>query len=522
MAIWPSKYLSMRKGLMLCMSLTLVSIGVGANIAHAAPIPQAMQKGFAGLSSRAYGDAVCGPMLMSANLPWVVDTANQAGIIPVKPIFPRNSSCIITQSYVNLPSSTVISQEVLDHASASLDSAAPFETQTIQPLAAKNGENISVNRLKHTMATPFMGMDYEKGLAQLALFASEYGWDKAQTLSDVRVTLSANSTSTWNTRLATVASNATGTQVAERAMQSEDGSMWSFAYQGKVYLNGKLLTGSEPTGFILDTKNNHWAYVASSTVATDRGTYGPYVNALIGEPWLLADGSAMYVVQTSSASTTVQTMYRDGKPVAIADKIGSAVYQSKIADVVYTARTSAGWTVISGNVPSQTWVDVSLIRVDTINGGIAYVATSKDGKKNIIMNGVAHPIAWTPVDLEFNDGNHQPYAYDATGRFWTPTREWKYSMTPSLRAADSHGRILAFTTYLGEFVDMWADDTYIGRFRNIDPEKGPALSVKKEIDPYFPGYTMTYTNDVAFDTQDQLILYRQEGRVFTRTTYRIK
>ena len=375
------------------------------------------------------------------------------------------------------------------------------------------------------MATPFLGMDYEKGLNQLALFATEYGWDRAQVLADVHMTLNRNATSSslWNARLAAIIpTSATGTQTADHVMQSEDKTLWSLIYQGKLYVNGKQLTGSDPTGYIFDPKNNHWAYVASSSVATDRGTYGPYANASISEPWLLADGSVMYVVGTTNASSTVQTMYRDGKPVAVADKIGSATYLPDLSDVVYTVKTSAGWSVVSGNTPSQSWVDVSLIRVDATNGGVTYLATSKDGKKNIVMNGVAHPIAWTPIDLQFNDGNHQPYAYDATGRFWTPTREWKYSMEPSLRGADSHGRVLAFTTYLGEYVDMWLDDAYVGRFRTIHFEKSPPLNVKKELDPYFPGYIMTYGNDIAFDSQDNLIIFRQEGRVFTETTYRIK
>ncbi|MFA5129975.1 MAG: hypothetical protein WC477_03575 [Patescibacteria group bacterium] len=525
----------MRKTLLFILSFALC---LSAKTVSAAPMSKVVDpktdQAFNALATRAYGDTVCGPTLLTANLPWVADPSTVIGTVPTKPVFPRNTACIVTQSYVRVAGAQLQSRETFEHARAGVDSAETVKTKSIQPFAMTTGEAASQSRVNHRMPVAFYGMAGTERRAQLALLASEYGWEKANDILGAIVTLDQHATSSiWNARLAAIIassanipgikSSSTSAERADMALQNADGSMWSFVYQERAVLNGTLINDDAVlNSLVVDVKNNHWTYMQNSTVSTDHGTYGPFTDAVVSDPWLLADGSVMYVLEKQQASSTVQILYQNNTPVAVADEIGIATYLPNATGVVYTVRTSAGWSVVANNTPSQNWIEVSMLRVDPETGSVAYLATGKDGKKVIVFNSNVLPITWTPTVLDFNGGNHQPYALDATGRFWTPTREWKYSMTPDVRAADSHGRVLAFTTVIGQYIDMWADDSYIGRFTIIDEKQNPPLSVKKELDPYFPGYVMTYGNNIAFDSLDQLVVYRQEGRVFTRTAYKIK
>jgi hypothetical protein len=158
----------------------------------------------------------------------------------------------------------------------------------------------------------------------------------------------------------------------------------------------------------------------------------------------------------------------------------------------------------------------------------AYVLKTTDGKWRIAFNGNTYDLSWEPIEIRMNPVTHTPYATGANGNIWTPTFATTYQTwdakgeAPVVRAIDSKGNLLVTSLVYDRLYDVWVNKKYVGRFSNVDRDSNLDFSDAASTPIYYPGYVRTFSEALAFDKDDHLVVYRQEGRVFTRTAYDLK
>jgi hypothetical protein len=171
---------------------------------------------------------------------------------------------------------------------------------------------------------------------------------------------------------------------------------------------------------------------------------------------------------------------------------------------------------------------VQLVPAKTAAASDAYVLGTADGKWRIVFDGNPYDLDWQPTAIYMNPVTHTPYAVGANGHLWTPTFQTAYQTwdkdggEPFVRAIDSKGNLLVTSLVYDRLYDVWINKRYVGRYSDVDRDFSVNFTDAKAVDLYYPGYVKTYSDALAFDQNDHLVVYRQEGRVFTRTAYDLK
>ncbi len=204
-------------------------------------------------------------------------------------------------------------------------------------------------------------------------------------------------------------------------------------------------------------------------------------------------------------------------------------------DVVATssATTTDPLTFESNTLPSLQSSNGERASIDRVpmlpvSASDAYVLATVDGKWRIVFDGNPYDLNWQPTAIYMNPITHTPYAVGANGHLWTPTFQAAYQTwdahgeEPFVQAIDSKGNLLVTSLVYDRLYDVWINQRYVGRYSDVDRDFSVDFADPKSSDAYYPGYVKTYSDALAFDQNDHLVVYRQEGRVFTRTAYDLK
>ena len=163
-----------------------------------------------------------------------------------------------------------------------------------------------------------------------------------------------------------------------------------------------------------------------------------------------------------------------------------------------------------------------------VSASDATVMKTTDGKWRIGYGGNTYDLTWEPKEIRMNPVTHTPYATGANGHLWTPTFSMTYQTwdakgeSPVVRAIDSKGNLLVTSLVYDRLYDIWINKQYVGRYSDVDRDADMSFADAASSSVYYPGYVKTFSNAIAFDRNDHLVIYRQEGRVFTRTSYDLK
>ena len=159
---------------------------------------------------------------------------------------------------------------------------------------------------------------------------------------------------------------------------------------------------------------------------------------------------------------------------------------------------------------------------------VADVLKTEDGKWRIMFNGETYDLDWEPIEVKMNPVTQTPYAVGLNGKLWTPSFAASYQTwdakgeAPVVRAIDTKGNLLVTSLVYDRLYDVWINKRYVGRYSNVDRDPLVAFADQRSVEAYYPGYVMTFADAIGFDKSDRLVIYRQEGRVFTRTAYELK
>jgi hypothetical protein len=191
-------------------------------------------------------------------------------------------------------------------------------------------------------------------------------------------------------------------------------------------------------------------------------------------------------------------------------------------------RTFGSTTLPSQRSSHGELASVSLVPAKTAAASDAYVLETMDGKWRIVFDGNPYDLDWQPTAIYMNPVTHTPYAIGANGHLWTPTFQAAYQTwdakgeAPVVRAIDSKGNLLVTSLVYDRLYDVWINQRYVGRYSDVDRDLSVDFADATAVGAYYPGYVMTFSDALAFDANDHLVIYRQEGRVFTRTAYDLK
>jgi hypothetical protein len=156
------------------------------------------------------------------------------------------------------------------------------------------------------------------------------------------------------------------------------------------------------------------------------------------------------------------------------------------------------------------------------------ILKTEDGKWRILFGGETYDLDWEPIQLKMNPVTQTPYAIGANGKLWTTTFSASYQTwaekgeAPVVRAIDSKGNLLVTSLVYDRLFDVWINKRYVGRYSEVDRDASIPFSDDRADAAFYPGYVMTFADALGFDKNDNLVIYRQEGRVFTRTAYSVK
>jgi hypothetical protein len=156
------------------------------------------------------------------------------------------------------------------------------------------------------------------------------------------------------------------------------------------------------------------------------------------------------------------------------------------------------------------------------------ILKTEEGKWRILFGGEMYDLDWEPIQLKMNPVTQTPYAIGANGKLWTTTFSASYQTwdakgeAPVVRAIDSKGNLLVTSLVYDRLNDVWINKRYVGRYSEVDRDPSIPFSDDRADAVFYPGYVMTFADSLGFDKNDNLVIYRQEGRVFTRTAYSLK
>lgn len=271
--------------------------------------------------------------------------------------------------------------------------------------------------------------------------------------------------------------------------------------------------------------------MTTSTVLTwtpvdPRETTSTAVNA--SSTWTLKDGTTRSVHTHGDAATTTA---KDGTVVNTYDMIDHVTNLKNTSGLVYRAQKGNEWYVVRTDavaMTSRAWKSVDQLTVDetTSSTYVLYRAQSADEMWHIVLNDKVYDFPWKPMNVSLNPVTHEPFAGDATGRFWTPKGGWVYPSSPRVQGVDSKGRFLVTTLSYPDMdlKELWVNNVRINIFTiaNQYHEAAPSFTNERAVSVYFPGYVQTFDANISFNEKDEVVIYRQEGRVFTRSAYQVK
>lgn len=326
--------------------------------------------------------------------------------------------------------------------------------------------------------------------------------------------------------------------------QSIDGKSWGYrVFDAKTkkisyVINGKRSTAwNYADNFVMKPDGTRWAYRAQLSngtwnIITDRGSYGPY--RFSSPPVLMADGRIVNVVIDQVKGVNVYHLIQDGTRMASYDFISDLTYANHAQDLAYIARQQSHWFVVRNNKPSQAWDYVDELNGSPLTTTFSYRARSADGQWYLASNDQSWKLPWEPSHVMLDVPNDTPvavvdsaefdetkYGYLSKGtdsynplEIITPTTDWKFNHPIGLQAVDSRGRILSIQYSDGTrdvgLATLFINDRKIGVIRI-----GGDVAATQQ-----PGESQTFYS-FYFDEHDQLVIYRYEGRVITRSTYRV-
>jgi hypothetical protein len=241
--------------------------------------------------------------------------------------------------------------------------------------------------------------------------------------------------------------------------------------------------------------------------------------------WTLVSGK---VVSVHSHGASATTTLEDGSVVNTYDAIDHVTNLKNSAGIVYRAQKGSDWYVVSSGTESAPWALVDQLTVDesTSSTIVLYRAMSEDGSWHIVKNDTVYDLSWKPMNVALNSVTFEPFAGDQTGRMWTPSKEWKYPNSARVQGIDSKGRLLVTTLSYPDMdlKELWVNDkqTAIFIIANQYHEAAPSFTNERAVSVYFPGYVQTFDANISFNAKDEIVIYRQEGRVFTRSVYQVK
>lgn len=245
----------------------------------------------------------------------------------------------------------------------------------------------------------------------------------------------------------------------------------------------------------------------------------------VSSTWTLIDGKVLSVHTHGDAATTTA---KDGSVVNTYDAIDHVTILKNSAGIVYRARKGSDWYVIQTGTTSTAWTSVDQLTVDETTSStiVVYRAQSADGVWHIVDNGKVFDFPWKPMNVSINPVTHEPFAGDATGRFWIPEGGWVYPHAASVQGINSKGQFLVTTLSYPDMdlKELWVNNVRISIFTigNQYHEAAPSFTNPRAVSVYFPGYVQTFDKAISFDANGQVVIYRQEGRVFTRSVYQVK
>jgi hypothetical protein len=510
------------------MVLATIAAGFSANTAFAAIHPS-IDIEVRRLAASIYGDAECAAVLFTAN-PELLTMTDSRKIVASKLVKPKNSACAVLSSYVRPQNTSLVSHDIIAAASASTTHPVQFEVAELPSIQKTYGD--SEQRYGDLYEAPEDVRFSDR--AREPLLTALYGVDRAEDMMAERKTFAydpsiSSVTSTWYTRIASVlgADAEFVIKTAYNTFETEDGTVWSFDMDGFTYVNGKKISDIPYIGdrFVLHPISGHWFFVVDDTLYTDQGTYAVTGGELDGDPWMLKDGSMMYTVRRGEGDAVVYDLMKNGTLVATYDWIDEISYVKRTEDVAYRVRVGEAWHIVNAGVDEAAWTQVGALATDANGSTIAYRARSADGAWHIVFKGGSPALSWEPTSVRLNPITKTPIATDDLGHVWTPEKEWKLVSRPYVFDVSETGHLLmqALDYPSVPVAELWVDDTSLGVYGKQWPSsKDPNFSDASASEVYAPGYVATYLFNMSLDTKNRLVVYRQEGLIFTRSVYEIK
>lgn len=241
--------------------------------------------------------------------------------------------------------------------------------------------------------------------------------------------------------------------------------------------------------------------------------------------WTLKNGETRSVHTHGDATTTTS---KEGTVVNTYDMIDHVTNLKNVSGLVYRAQKGSSWVVVNAGVESQAWVLVDQLTVNesTSSTIVLYRAKSADGVWHIVKNNKVYDFPWQPMNVSLNPVTLEPFAGDTTGRFWTTSGGWVYPNAPIVQGIDSKGRFLVTTLSYPDMdlKELWVNNVRMTIFTiaNQYHEAAPSFTNERAVSVFFPGYVQTFDKNISFNEKGEIVIYRQEGRVFTRSVYQVK
>lgn len=520
----PMKTSYLFRGLMV---LAIIATGLSAQTASAAIHPS-IEVEVRRLAASIYGDAECAAVLFTAN-PELLTMTNLRQIVPSKLVKPKNSACVVLSSYIRPQNTMLVSHEIIGAASTSTEHPVQFEVMTLPSIQKTYGD--SEQRYGNLYEAP-TDVRFAKSVRE-PLLAAMYGTGQADEMMKEHQSFaydpSVPTTNAWFERVASVLGADAGkvTKTVYNTFETEDGAVWSFDMDGYTYVNGKKISDFPLIGdrFALHPISGHWFFMVDGTIYADQGTYVVTGGELDGNPWMLKDGSVMYTVRRSEGDSVVYDLLKNGAIVSTYDWIDEVSYVKQTEDVAYRVRVGEAWHIVNAGVDEEAWTQVGALVTDALDNVIAYRARSADGAWHIVFKGQSPALSWEPTSVRLNPITKTPIATDDFGHVWTPEKEWKLVSRPYVFDVSETGRLLlqALDYPSVPVAELWVNDISLGVYGKQWPSaKDPSFGDADASRVYAPGYVATYLFNMSFDAKNRLVVYRQEGLVFTRSVYEIK
>jgi len=489
------------------------------------------------LAQSIYGDAECASVLFTAN-PYLLTLTDVTKMDMPKLVKPKNSACVVLASYIRPQNTNLVSHEIVESGTGTIAYPEDFVFDHLASIQKEHGD--VVDQRYDKMYLSKMDLRQVGTFSIEALFYALYGQEKGQSLirsftyapsmeGEFTYYPMISSTSTWFARAASVVGNVPAEQLpkmAYRAVETEDGKTWSFEIDGTTYVNGKSISDVSMIGdrFVLHPVSGHWMFMVTSTIYTDQTSYYIGEGTLDVAPWLLKDGSVMYVVRRGEGNEAKYDLYKNAKIVGTYDWIDEIAYVNNTEDVAYRVRVGDAWHIVNVGVAQPAWNYAGELAVDPQSDIVAYRARSADGAWHMVFGNASPALSWEPEVVYMNPATKTPIAMDSAGHVWTPNKEWKLVSRPYIFDVSDSGRLLiqALDYPFVAVTELWVDSSSLGVYGQPSFESVPKFEDAKASEVYHPGFVSTYIYSMTFDAQNRLVVYRQEGRVFTRSVYEVK